>query len=269
MGSYVSDRKSLDHFKIEVIPESLIDRNRNALSEPLRVIRFSELPELEMTKAAVYNDEAVPGRSEPWKVYSHSDPLRIEFTAKLVAQGVQQATENRITWGLIGARVASVGVDLGQQALEQFTRGIPGAELIRSEVNRRLLGPEGKDITSVTFQEVHYRAAFCLALMFPQYDGNGRAFPPPLVRLKYGSNFNFRGVLKNVSLRYLPPWDPKSGLAMVISVSATFEQVNIIPASYLDVRRFQEPSRGEASELTDLQRLGRASIGLARSTLGL
>jgi hypothetical protein len=263
--------KTANFFELVVVPNSLTPSNQSSYKdEKDRTIRFSELPpQVTVQKDANYVDERVPGRSEPWKVYSDSNSTLIDFTAKIVATGEAVAR--------IGALNAAVSVG-GQVANRFGVDGLVGKVItvggqLKDTINtNRILGIEEErmDKLQAAALDVRTRVAGLLALTYPQYDDNDVAYPPPLVDLRYAENFVFRGIVKSVRLVYLPPWEPESGMSMQVECQVTMEEVNLVPKSYTDVReRKRMPATGEAGVNETFVRTPRNLLNLARSHFGL
>ena len=270
LGQY--DR-AINFFELRVVPNSLTPENaQHYKDEKDRSIRFSELPpQVRVSKDANYVDERVPGRSEPWKVYSDSNSTLIDFSAKLVATGVQADGPSS---------AANLAMSVGGQVANRF--GVDGllgrvatvGGLLRDTVNPNLtlksaLDKKARDRVAIIFAEVHQKAAALEALTYPQYDDNNVAFPPPLVDLSYAQNFKRRGIIRSVNFTYLPPWEPETGLCMHLDCQITMEEVNLVPKSYRDVRERKHPGQGQAGQIQTYVRTPRNLLGLARSSFGL
>lgn len=233
----VNDRRGIKTFKLELVRQSLVKPVGAADIFTDIEMEFSEIPErVLVSKNAVYNDALVPGRSEPWKTYSHSDSTTVTFTAKLVAQGAALS-------GSIGAAAASAFTTLAFAGLS--AAGIPtsvnvdvGDNVFLRSASARI--ESAKSIPLIVL-EVQRRADWLRSLMYPQKDDQGRLFPPPLVNLIHGANFTMRGVITNAVLAYEGPWEPNTLLSQVIECNVTFQEVNITPMAYLDVRNGWNP----------------------------
>ncbi len=262
--------KTANFLELVIVDRSLLPSTLESLKDPRdRTIRFSELPsQLTMSKDANWVDERVPGRSEPWKVYSESGSTLIDFTAKLVATGVQAEGLSTLTnlAMVTGGQVANrFGVD-GLLARVQTVGGLMRDTVNPNRTIKSVLNERGEDAKAIVYAEVHQKVAAILALTFPQYDENNIAFPPPLVDLKYAGNFKARCVVKSVRFVYLPPWHHESGMSMNVECQLTLEEVNLVPKGFLDVRKRRfVPSLGEAGKLVTTVRTPRNLLHLARS----
>jgi hypothetical protein len=263
--------RTANFFELVVVEKSLTPENQaNYKDESNRTIRFSELPpQVQVQKDANYVDERVPGRSEPWKVYSDSGSTMIDWTAKLMATG-----ESVKQFG-----VASAAVSVGGQVANRF--GVDGLlgriQTVGGQITdtvdmNRLLGTDKKRMEALQAAalDVHKRVAALFALTHAQYDDNNVAFPPPLVDVRYAQNFAFRGIVKSVRFSYLPPWEPETGMSMQVECQVTMEEVNLVPKSYRDVReRVFSVGLGKAGENETIVRTPKNLLGLAKSTFGL
>ena len=79
-------------------------------------------------------------------------------------------------------------------------------------------------------------------------------------------NFTLRGVLKDVQLTYLGPWEPNTLLSQQIECNVVFEEVNETPQSYLEVRNGWNPLAGGLKRFrpsaTDILQAARAVSGI-------
>lgn len=244
MGYPVNDRRGIKTFKLELVRASLLNPPGAADLFTDIEMEFSEIPErVLVAKSAVYKDVHIPGRSEPWKTYSHSNPTVVTFTAKLVALGAPLT-------GSVGAAAASAAATLAYAGLS--AAGVPtsvtfegnDSTLFRNAAQR---AESLKRVPSIIL-EVQRRADWLRALMHSQVDEQGRVFPPPLVNLIHGANFTLRGVLTDVTLAYEPPWEPNTLLSQVVECNVTFHEVNLTPKSYLEVRNGWNPIIGNGLE---------------------
>lgn len=271
LGQY--DRTS-NFLELVIVDRSLLPSTLESLKDPRdRTIQFTELPsQLTLSKDANWVDERIPGRSEPWKVYSESGSTLIDFSAKLVATGVQAEGLSTLTnlAMVTGGQVANrFGVD-GLLARVQTVGGLMRDTVNPNRTIKSALNKRGEDAAVIIYAEVHQKVAALLALTFPQYDDNNIAFPPPLVDLKYAGNFKSRCVVKSVRFVYLPPWHHESGMSMNVECQLTLEEVNIVPKSFLEVRaRKFNPGLGEAGKSVTNVRTPRNMLGLARAHYGL
>ncbi len=268
MGRHpVNDRRGLKSFQISIVRPSLIARSAVFTGDEELSLEFSEVPErVVVQKTASYVDEIIPGRSEPWKNYSHSNATVVSFTAKLVATG-----------GGLNSSFASAGLSIAATAVQSFLAPItanvsfPQAQASTASplVSAGLSVPgrlTSVSLIPVIMLEVHKRVDWLEALTYPQYDEMGRAFPPPLVHLSHGANFKKRGIIRDVQFTYLPPYEPITLLCMQVECSITFEEVNFTPKGYLDVRNRWDPLKGGLNRFTPNKQ---DLIGASRSALGL
>ena len=267
--TYENDRRGVANFRIEIDRQSLLQKNSINVSDNELVITFSELPEnLTLQKSAIYNDEPIPGRSEPWKVYSYSGSTLIDFNAKLLAMGTE------ITPGAL-KRSALLAGQVGTQVANRL--GIGGefgvlntwAPRLYRNIEDLATDKSNSELNSVTFEEVHKKAAILESLVYPQYNEDGISFPPPLVWLNYGSNFRRRGIIKDVRLQYMKPWVPDTGLSMIIDCGVVMEEVNFTPKGYSQVRNFQRPENGAAGQAASGVPFKSRILNLARGRFGL
>lgn len=272
MGYPVADRRGIKTFKIELVRQSLIPDNAPGFFTDIE-LEFSEIPErVIVQKSAVYNDVPIAGRSEPWKNYSHSNPTVITFTAKLMAQGAPisgsvgaVAAQSALSLGLAGLSAAgiptSVNVNVPEVGSDANFLGIPN-----NAINRVQALAESAKKIPIILLEVQRRADWLLSLVYPQYDPQGRAFPPPLVNIIHGANFTLRGVIKDVQLAYMSPWEPNTLLSQLVECTITFEEVAETPRSYLEQRNGWNPLTGGLSRFkpsaTDLLQAARAVSGI-------
>ncbi len=270
MSYPVFDRRGIKTFKIELVRASLLSEVGVFTDIELE---FSEIPERVLVqKSAVYTDVPIPGRSEPWKNYSHSNPTTITFTAKLVAIGAPtsgslgaaagSAAVNLAFAGLSVAGVpTSVNVNIPEVGEDANFLGIPNNAINRVEA----LANAAQNIPLILL-ECQRKADWLRALLHPQHDSQGRVFPPPLVNLIHGANFTMRGVIKDVNLTYMSPWEPNTLLSQQIEVNITFEEVNDTPKGYLEVRNGWNPQSGGANRFrpsaTDMLQAARSVSGI-------
>ena len=268
MGRHpVNDRRGLKTFGIRLVKPSLLAFNQLLTGDEDLYLEFSEIPErVVVQKSASYIDEIIPGRSEPWKNYSHSNSTVVSFTAKLMATGAG-----------LNSSFSSAGLSLAATAVSTFTAPItsqvsfPAAQQsTASPIVSAGLSVPGR-LTSVSLipvilLEIHKRVDWLEALTYPQYDEQGRAFPPPLVELSHGANFKKRGIIRDVQFTYMPPYEPITLLCMQVECSITFEEVNYTPKGYLEVRNRWDPLHGGLDRFKPNKQ---DAIGAARSALGL
>jgi hypothetical protein len=247
-------------FKIQIVQSTLLYAPDQGTGERqgLSTLVFPELPEnLVLSKSATYNDEVVPGRTEPWKSYSSSEPTRVSFTVRFLAQG--EPKSRGLPLAIAGGGL-SLANRFGPEKARPFL-GIAGNAI-------GLAASLGKqnDVLQVTFFEVHLKVAFLESLVYAQYDAFGRAYPPPKVQLIYGQNFDFTGVVRSVSFVYRGPWEIESLLCMLVEASIEFEESNPAPKGYLEVQSREVPRRtGKDPGLLS----GQLAIDAARSAFGL
>lgn len=259
-GSSV-DKRDVKSFKIQLIKDSLIESAR--LRSGPDELEFSEIPEtLILSSSANYNEERVPGRSEPWKNYADSNPTTIEFSAKLIAVGGFRDPA-------LPVRVAGAALGLTGRFVQQSQPflGIGGNAI--SLVSNYLFAGKQEDVITITFQEVHMKQAWLEALTKPQYDDQAHAFPPPLVNLIYGQNFRRRGIVRSVTFEYRGPWEVNTLLCMVINCSISFEELNVSPKGYLDVRNRTSPERGQQAQESLFDKVKKRTVDYSRSIFGI
>lgn len=274
MGFFGDDARSIkQHFKVKILKNSILQKDRDSIDDANLSIEFSELPDnLTLQKSAVYNDESIPGRSEPWKTYSMSNSTMIDFSAKLVSQGVDNSSPHVkrafLAAGSVGGQLANkagVGADLGR-----FTTYAPRIGGTYQNFSSQFSGGKTNDsLSAIVWEEVHQKAALLESLTYPQYNKDGLAFPPPLVVLSYGANFARRGIVKDVRLQYQGPWVPETGLAMVIDCNVVIEEVNEVPKSHLQVRGSQKSGNGAAGQASVPDQIKNTVQTSARATFGL
>jgi len=259
-----SDKSFRDFIRLEIVRDSILPEDRNKLSQEDLTITFSELPsDVNIQKSATYTDEDIPGRSEPWKVYHSSASTSIDFSAKLVAMGDSKSPN------LVKTAV-STGGQLGNKL---GLGGVLGtASTYAPRVYRNLFDLLGDkrndDISGTIFEDVIKKAAVLESLVYPQYNNDGIAFPPPHVILRYGPLVR-RGIVRDIRQTLQGPWDVQSGLPMVIEVSVTMEEVNRIPKGHMDVRNFKLPDNGAAGQPTSSVPFKSSILSSVRSTFGL
>jgi hypothetical protein len=238
-----------------------IDRS-TLLPESFQRIGFTsiELPEIpaevRQVKTANYNDDAIVSRSEPWKAYGYSNATVFDFTVKLVATG--QSLRDRRS-GV--SDVTQPGLGITPRYVSQSGEGST------ENLERRLSGTRPEDIAAIVFREVHSPARWLEALTYPQYDDQGRGYPPPVVHLSFGQNFVRRGILRSVSLSYMGPWEPRTLLCHRIDAMIQFEEANRVPRGFVDVvTGFGDDTAVQpVSAFNQATRLRTSSRGLARS----
>lgn len=262
---YTDEKRGVQFFYMEILFESLLPEIRRSVKQEDLIITFSEIPDsVNIQKSAMYNDETIPGRSEPWKTYSSSSSTTIDFTAKLVATGMEKSPS-----------IISRGVTLAGQVGNKLGLGgeIGIASTYAPRIYRNLMSlsqdKKGAELTAAVFEEVHKKAAVLESLVFPQYNEDGIAFPPPLVNLRYGTAITRRGVIRDVRFRYTGPWDVNTGMPMSVEVSVTMEEVNRVPKGHMEVRNFQVPEDGAAGRGPSGVPFKLSILKIARSGFGL
>lgn len=256
-GSSIDD-PSLKLFKIQLVKESLLPNNRIIGPD---YCEFSELPaNLVMSKAASYTDEQILGRTEPWKSYANSDTTRIEFTARLMALG--------------GYVDSSAPVQAAGFALGLTGRFVPQTQPFLGIAGNAFSLPFGgntdqEKLITITFEEVHQKVAWLEALTYAQYDDQGHAYPPPLVKLVYGQNFTRRGVVRAVSFQFRGPWEVSTLMCMLVECSISFEEVNQSPKGYIDVRNRTPPQVNLVLGESSFEKTKRTVVDYSRSIFGI
>jgi len=217
---------------------------------------LTHLPDVSLSASASYHDDNLLGRSEPFKSYSFSNPTQISFTGLIVVEGELKdrniATELTAgALGLTGRFVSASAPFIG-----------PAGKLIS-----KILPKQAQEsIVKATFLEVTQKAAWFESLTKPQYDLQGYAYPPPHVLIFHGQNFKRRGVITNVHLTYKGPWEVSTLLSMLVEVTLTFQEDNLVPKGFLDVVNLKDPQKVSVEE----QPFGaQAAIDNARSLVGL
>ncbi len=219
-------------FRIVLDEQTMLPNNRSVGAESF--VEFAELPEnLTFTKTAVYNEDAVLGRSEPYQTYSNSTPTTFTFAAKLVATGSPK--DRGIFTEVLSGALGLTG---------RFVSGasqIIGNVGVAATIKRFDQGTNAEEVVSATYQEVTRKVAWLEALLFPQYDDQGITYAPPMVNLMYGQNLLRHGVITNISFTLKGPWELTTLLCMVVECNIQFTEVNKIPKGYLNVRNIQPP----------------------------
>lgn len=257
MSSTTNDRKGLRQFYMELVPETLLPAAR----VPPYELEFNEIPVIHDSKTAVYINENIPGRSEPWKSYAYSDPTSITFTTTLVAQGklLERSPANAVAGAALGltGRFVNPTVPFLGIAGNAFS-------LVANQ-----FGSTPEDIIVVLAREVYEKVNWLKALLYPQTDEQGRTFPPPQVYFHFGANFVRRGVVTHVGVVYEGPYEVNTLLSYAVKVEISFEESNRVPRSYLDVRNDRPPKSDPQTPPSLAQRLKRDAVSLARSKFGL
>lgn len=223
-------------------------------------LEFSGIPDVNIQKSAVYHEDQVTGRSEPYRSYNYSTPTQISFTGKIVATGSPKG-------GNIPMEVLAGGLGLVGRFVSGTAPFIGPAGKLGTHALNALTNDQGSDVAAFAWVEVKQKADWLEALTYPQYDDAGRAYPPPLCWIQFGQNFTRRGVLKSVTLDYHGPWEPLTLLSMYVEAQCTFEEVSLQPKGYLDVRNaytrgFEKANLATGSPV-------RAVIDNVRSVAGL
>lgn len=257
------DRKNRNRLKLIIDRTSMLPENRLEIDE----LTFSEdaPSQVNISKGAHYHEDNVIGRSEPYLSYGYSMSTKVNFTGKLVALG--QEKDRNIPMEFIGGALGLTGRFVGGAATYIGIGGSVISEAINQETINRLFGQESSNETALTtFTEVTQKVAWLDALQNPQYDSQGKAYPPPRVWLKFGQNFKKRGVIDSVSFVLQGPWEVRTLLCMQVDCQISFIEVNTAPKSYRDVRNISGP---ELSEAPDTGFNGEDAIDNARSLAGL
>jgi hypothetical protein len=224
---------------------------------PFKSVFFSEIPESVLVqKRASYNEEVVPGRTEPWLNYSHSEGTIITFTAKLFAQG-----ERKESWtdGLAGT---ALGLGARFYAPAAPFLGIGGNAL------SMLLGEDPSSPSPTIFKEVHQKAAFLQSLTYAQYTEQGIAYAPMKVWLVVNDLDWVRGVIKEVNITYKGPYDVDTLMSYQADCYIVFQESNPHPKGCVDVFSLRAPNpRAEAD--FDWSMAGKSALGTGRSIMGI
>lgn len=271
-------------FTIGIEPDSVVTEqsDRAAALDALRPLTISlpHLPEsVRMTKTANYNDETIPGRSEPWKSYSHSSPTQIEFSFKFVAMGAQDQGPFSFS-GLAGKALGVVGQNFSQAAPflgvagNTLSTAVTVAEASAAAANpgrlvESAVRGEAQSNAAIVFREVHQKVSWLEALTYPQYDSQGRAYPPPKVTILYGLNFERTGVIRTVSFDFQGPWDVEMYLCYLVETSIVFEESNDQPRGWKDVRNRQLPRSSQVGSPFSTAKLAQTGVDLSRAIVGL
>ncbi len=215
--------------------ETVIQASRSAIgaSQSGERLEFNTMPEsLTVAKTANYADIMIPGRSEPYKYYSHSSATQLSLSLTIIAMGDPQ---KKRTAGIVTPQssLKFKNVDGSEQRVD---KGVGPANIVERDDNFIIAALE---------REVHDKLRWIEALTYEQVSEQGIVFPPPSIFFVYGQNFTKRGVLKNFSIEYQGPWEVTTALAYQAKLSMAFDEVNVIPKSYADVR--ENIIRGQAS----------------------
>lgn len=255
-------------FRIILDSMTLLPNNRLASGQD-DYVEFAEFPkDLTISKSANYSEDAILGRSEPYKVYQHSSGTRITFVARLVAMGTQKerGIEMEILGGALGLTGRFVGASMPfiGPAGNLASIALSGGKTAKAALG--MAEPSSEDVATTTFLEVTKKAAWLEALTYPQYDAQGRAYPPPMVWLVYGQNFNRHGIMRDITIQYEGPWEMSTLLCMVVSCTVRFEEVNSTPNGYTNVRNI---SRLSGAQISGGGFGARSAIDNVRSVAGL
>jgi len=224
--------------------------------------KMSHLPDVSLTTSAVYHDDNLLGRSEPFKSYSFSTSTQITFTGLILVQG--STKDRNVAMEIVGGGLGLTGRFVS--ATMPFIG--PAGKLISAAMNAGKDSKIQEILVSTTFQEVTLVAAWFESLTKPQYDDQGYAYPPPHVFLMHGQNFKRRGVITNVHLTYKGPWEVTTLLSMLVEISLTFQEDNKTPKGFLDTLNMKEDAiKKEAIE--ERYSGAQKAIDNARSLSGL
>lgn len=225
-------------FRLYIDRKSLLPASRFITPE---YVEFVDLPDdVQFSKSALFNDEAILGRSEPFKSYLSSSVAQITFTGRLVALGKADDGWQKIATKIIAGGLGLTGRFVGASMPYVGPAGKLASLALNAEKGYKdFMGEFGEDqarIATCTWDEVTKKARVLEALVYPQYDWRGHAYPPPLVRLQHGQNFTRPGVVKQVSMRWKGPWEVSTLLCMVVEAGIYFEEVSPRPKSFDEVQ---------------------------------
>jgi hypothetical protein len=283
-------RRAGEQFVVRIDPDSLVDgpdRVREAIhgigdTASSLSIALPEIPEsVRLSKTANYNDDTVSGRSEPWKTYTSSAPTMIEFSWKFMAEGGSKElgvgdVANQLAGfglGLVGRFVSGSAPFLGVAGNSVSTtirsaQALASDQSVESVLGRAIFGHDIGDLSFPIFKEIHEKLAWMEALTYPQYDDQGRAYPPPVCWIQFGANFDRRVVVRTVSFDYKGPWEVNTLLCYLVEVSLVCEEVNRIPKGFNEARKASRPPGTVGSPFTP-EKLGKTALELARNTTGI
>jgi len=264
------DRATRRLFYIKLVPESII--SQDWVLSIWDSIDFADVPEdMLIQKNAIYNEENIPGRSEPWLSYSHSAGTIINFTGKLVATG----NNKELNWlesqgitagaalGLAARFFAPVAPFLGIAGnIYNLAKEAPGMSVAARQ--KKII-----EVIDTVYADVQKKVAWLEALCHAQYDSQGRAYPPPMCVIHFGENFERRGVIKMINFTYHPPWEVNTLMSYHVDCYITFQEVNVSPKSYAQVRRRQSPQYFLQPEPSVSEMIGKEALSMARSGLGI
>lgn len=226
-------------------------------SELVTTINFSEIPDnILIQKRAVYNEDVIPGRTEPWLNYSHSEGTIVTFTAKLFAQG-----QKKEGWNSNGMLGGALGMGARFYSPSAPFLGIGG------NVLSMLMGDDPVGPTSDIFKEVHQKAALLQSLTYARYNAQGIAYPPLKVWLVINSVNIMYGVIKEVNLTHKGPYDTNSLMSYLIECYVVFQESNARPKGFADVLLNKAPTMGGTE--FDWARAGKSALGTGRSIMGI
>jgi hypothetical protein len=255
------DRPIRDHYYVEVLSRTVLDADP---SDSNILIQFSDIPEaFQYIKSAIYNRENIIGRSEPLRIYSHSEPTIVQFTGRIISSGETKTDPSAMA-------VAGAGLGLVGRFYAPAAPFLGIAGNVMSLINDEFKDQE--DLIIGIVKHVHYKVAHLEALCYPQYDVQGIAYPPPKVRLVFGRNFMREGIITSCSPKFYGPYEMNSMLAYNCDVSLTFEEANPTPLSYTDVRNgVYDRLIGVSGESKEgiWSKLKKDGMSMARSKIGI
>lgn len=117
-------------------------------------------------------------------------------------------------------------------------------------------GESGED----TVTRLHKDAYFLKSLEYPDYT-NVITKPPAVVHLILGSAVNLTGIVSNVIVEHLKPFDDRNR-AMYLKVAFTVTQIAVNPIDYRDVRKGQYT----ISDTSDIESISMSGTELEKST---
>jgi hypothetical protein len=220
---------------------------RSVLPSDLLLLRsslsFTGLPDVRLQSGAIWHEDNIIGRSEPYRSYLYSTGTTISFTGVLVATGGIVGKNKDLATAIAAGALGLTGRFVGQSApfigaagkvFSLIRNGIPSAAEQEALENERI---------GTIYYEVTLQAAWLEALTKPQYDPMGWAYPPPHVWIQHGQNFLKRGLLTNSTITFKGPYEPNTLLSMHVEVDMTFVEDNEIPKSLTDVAWLKFPDR--------------------------
>ncbi len=238
MGSTTTTQVPTNVFRIMLDEQTMLPNNRSVGAESF--VEFAELPEnLTFTKTAIYNEDHVLGRSEPYITYANSTATTFVFEAKLVATGSPK--DRSIFTEVIAGALGLTGRFVSGASSVIGPAGTVISNADQASIKRFEKGTTAEAVVSATYQEVTRKVAWLEALLYPQYDDQGTTYAPPMVNLMYGQNLLRHGVITNISFTLKGPWELTTLLCMVVGCNVQFTEVNKVPKGYLNVRNLQPP----------------------------